>query len=143
MQNENKTPPPDQSDPGRNAPLRLRAPTRRRLPQRTARLAKIGRRTRSLENPVALRYPFKRLEALEKRASGPMPRRSGRQLLSKDGLLVRRGPHPGRRSKKSARKSSAANRKEGPDHNRDRRQSNAGRQPRPGMEAASRSLRWG
>src|SRR5260370_40336722 len=143
MQNENKTPPPDQSDPGRNAPLSLRAPTRRRLPQRTARLAKIGRRTRSLENPVALRYPFKRLEALEKRASGPMPRRSGRQLLSKDRFLVRRGTHPGRRSKESARKGSPAYPEEGPDNYRDRSQSTTDRQPVPSVEAAPRPLRRG
>ena len=41
-------------DPDSNAPLSLRERIGRRLPQRTARLAKIVCRTRPLEDPVAL-----------------------------------------------------------------------------------------
>ena len=129
-------------DPDRNTRLSLREPASRRLPQWPARYAKIGCRARSLEDPVALRYPHQRLEALEKRPSRPMPRRSSRQLLSQNRFLFRRSPHPGRRPEESARKSGAANREEGPDPYRDPCQSSSGRRPLPGMEVAPGPLRW-
>src|SRR5258705_449849 len=140
--NENKTPQPPQGHPDRSPLYSLSPRTRRRLPQRTPRLDEIVCRTRPLEDSLALRYPLSGLEALEERASGPMPRRSCRQFLPEDRLLVCRSPHPGRRSKEPARKGSAPDREKGSDDNRDHRQSNAGCQPRPRLEAASRPLRW-